>query len=77
MNGRACRYCAIAMLSMLVHAMPPALHAQTPTCPAGTDAFTEYRLFFGRSKAGEEVVTDEAWRARSWPKRSHRGFPTG
>lgn len=31
------------------------------SCPAGTDEFTEYRLFFGRSSGGEEVVSDEAW----------------
>ena len=33
------------------------------TCPEGTDAFAEYRLFFGRSSAGVEVVSDEAWAA--------------
>ncbi len=33
------------------------------TCPEGTDAFTEYRLYFGRSSAGVEVVSDEAWAA--------------
>ena len=33
------------------------------TCPEGTDAFTEYRLYFGRSSAGVEVVSDEAWGA--------------
>ena len=33
------------------------------TCPEGTDAFAEYQLFFGRSSAGVEVVSDEAWTA--------------
>ena len=33
------------------------------TCPAGTDEFAEYQLFFGRSSAGVEVVSDEAWSA--------------
>lgn len=33
------------------------------SCPAGTDEFTEYRLFFGRSSSGVEVVSDEAWAA--------------
>lgn len=31
------------------------------SCPAGTDEFTEYQLFFGRSSDGAEVVSDEAW----------------
>ena len=30
-------------------------------CPAGTDEFAEYQLFFGRSSAGVEVVSEEAW----------------
>ena len=33
------------------------------TCPEGTDSFAEYQLFFGRSNAGGEVVSDEAWAA--------------
>ncbi|MCY4436626.1 MAG: DUF3574 domain-containing protein [Chloroflexi bacterium] len=33
------------------------------SCPEGTDAFAEYQLFFGRSSAGVEVVSDEAWAA--------------
>ncbi len=33
------------------------------TCPEGTDSFAEYQLFFGRSSAGVEVVSDEAWTA--------------
>ncbi len=31
------------------------------SCPAGTDEFAEYQLFFGRSSGGVEVVSDEAW----------------
>lgn len=31
------------------------------SCPAGTDEFAEYQLFFGRSSGGAEVVSDEAW----------------
>ncbi len=31
------------------------------TCPAGTDRFVEYRLFFGRSTADGEV-SEEEWR---------------
>ena len=33
------------------------------SCPAGTDEFTEYQLFFGRSSGGVEVVSEEAWAA--------------
>ena len=33
------------------------------TCPEGTDSFAEYQLFFGRSNADGEVVSDEAWTA--------------
>ena len=54
--------CAAAVLAVLAFAATPALHADTPPCPAGTDRWTEYRLFFGRSQGTSEVVTDEAWR---------------
>ena len=43
--------------------MAPALPADTPACPAGTDVLAEFRLFFGRSQGTVEVVTDEAWQA--------------
>ena len=33
-----------------------------PSCPAGFEEFTEYRLFFGRSRGDVEVVSDKAWR---------------
>ena len=33
------------------------------SCPAGTDEFAEYQLYFGRSSGGVEVVSDEAWAA--------------
>ena len=32
-----------------------------PSCPEGTDRFTEYQLFMGRSGPVGEVVDDEAW----------------
>ena len=61
---RHIRYvCAAAVLAFAGLALAPAPRADMPPCPAGTDRWTEYRLFFGRSKGGEEVVTDEAWRA--------------
>lgn len=55
--------CATAALAVLALAAAPALRADSPPCPAGTDRWTEYRLFFGRSQGTAEVVTDEAWRA--------------
>lgn len=60
-RGRRCA-CAAAVLAVLSFAAASALHADTPPCPAGTDRWTEYRLFFGRSQGTSEVVTDEAWR---------------
>ena len=56
------RVCTAAALAILVSAAAPALRADSPPCPAGTDRWTEYRLFFGRSKGAVEVVTDAAWR---------------
>ena len=53
----------LAILAMQAAAMAPALRADAPPCPAGTDRFAEYRLFFGRSQGTVEVVTDAAWRA--------------
>ena len=35
----------------------------TPSCPEGTDRFTEYQLFMGRSGPQGEIVDDEAWDA--------------
>ena len=52
-----------AVLAMQAAAMAPALRADVPPCPAGTDRLAEYRLFFGRSQGTDEVVTDTAWRA--------------
>ena len=48
-------------LAILVLAMAPASRAGTPSCPAGFEEFTEYRLFFGRSRGDVEVVSDKAW----------------
>ena len=53
--------CAAAVLAVLASAIAPALRADTPSCPASTDLFAEYRLFFGRSQGAVEVVSDEAW----------------
>ena len=51
-----------AILLVVVAFILAGCSAYTVTsCPAGTDEFTEYQLFFGRSSAGVEVVSDEAW----------------
>ena len=52
-----------AILAVVAFVAAPPLHADATPCPTGTDRFTEYRLFFGRSKGTVEVVTDGAWRA--------------
>lgn len=52
-----------ASLVLLVHLAAPGLRADAPPCPAGTDRYAEYRLFFGRSRGGVEVVSDADWRA--------------
>ena len=44
-------------------AAAPAAGADGASCPPGTEPFTEYRLFFGRSQGDREVVGEEAWRA--------------
>ena len=52
-----------AALGLLAHLAAPGSRADVPPCPAGTERFAEYRLFFGRSRGGVEVVTDAQWRA--------------
>ena len=54
---------AAATLGLLVLLAAPGSRADAPPCPAGTERFAEYRLFFGRSRDGVEVVTDAEWRA--------------
>ena len=54
---------AAATLGVLVLLAAPGSRADAPPCPAGTERFAEYRLFFGRSRDGVEVVTDARWRA--------------
>ena len=62
MGKRMHRIRAGAVLAILVLAMAPVSRAGTPSCPAGFEEFTEYRLFFGRSRGDVEVVSDKAWR---------------
>ena len=56
------RLFAATALAVLASAAVPALGADEPYCPPGTEQFAEYRLFFGRSLGTVEVVSEEAWR---------------
>ena len=64
MAARMRRLVAAAALALaLGSAAVPVLGADTASCPPGTEAFAEYRLFFGRSQGDQEVVSETAWRA--------------
>ena len=65
MRTQARGLCAALVLALLAAAAapPPAFAADAPPCPPGTEAFAEYRLFFGRSHGAVEVVSEAAWRA--------------
>ena len=52
----------VAALVVFVSTAASPARADVPPCPAGTDRFSEFRLFFGRSRGGVEVVTEEMWR---------------
>ena len=62
MMKRMCWIQIAPVLAALILAPVPVLRADNPPCPAGTDHFVEYRLFFGRSQGAVETVTDAAWR---------------
>ena len=70
---------AAATLGALVLLAAPGSRADAPPCPAGMERFAEYRLFFGRSRDGVEVVSDSEWRSflteeitPRFPRRPHR-----
>ena len=63
---------AVALTAMLVAAAcaaeedldagPVSAADVGPTvCPEGTELWAEYRLYFGRNKDGQEVVSDREW----------------
>ena len=52
-----------AALGLLALLTAPGSQADARPCPAGTDRYAEYRLFFGRNRDGVEVVTDAEWRS--------------
>lgn len=63
MAARVRRLVAAAALALaLGSAAAPVLGTDAGTCPPGTEAFAEYRLFFGRSQGDQEVVSEAAWR---------------
>ena len=63
MSKRALGSAIVAMVVIFVSVAASPAWADAPPCPAGTDRFSEFRLFFGRSQGGAEVVTEDAWRA--------------
>lgn len=62
MAARVRRLVAATTLATLAFAAAPTQGADAADCPSGTEPFAEYRLFFGRSQGGVEVVSEEAWR---------------
>lgn len=59
-----CFWLAAVAVVLAAGRLPAVLaHDTVEACPAGTGQFTEYRLYFGRSRADAEVVNDEAWDA--------------
>ena len=61
MTARVRRLFAAAALAVLAAAAGPAIGADAAPCPPGTEEFSEYRLFFGRSQGNVEAVSEEAW----------------
>ena len=55
------RAAVLIFLVISVAPMSVSAEADTLACPAGTELFSEYRLFFGRSRGSVEVVSDAAW----------------
>ena len=51
----------VGVAALLAVAIGEPLQAED-TCPEGTERYAEYRLFFGRAKGGEEVVSDADWK---------------
>ena len=62
MRKRTLGIVIVAALVVFVSTAASPARADAPPCPAGTDRFSEFRLFFGRSRGGVEVVTEEVWR---------------
>ena len=63
MRKRIHHICAVVVAALLASVTAPPAQTGGLPCPAGTERFTEYRLFFGRSQGNVEVVSDAAWQA--------------
>jgi hypothetical protein len=63
MRRRTHQICAVVFFALLASVTAPSAQTDGLACPAGTEPFAEYRLFFGRSQGGAEVVSDAAWQA--------------
>jgi hypothetical protein len=64
LKKRTHHICVVVFYTMLASVTTLSAQANDVlTCPDGTEPFTEYRLFFGRSQGGVEVVSDAAWQA--------------
>ena len=61
MSQRVFLVLAAAALGILAPLAAPESRADEPLCPAGTERYAEYRLFFGRNRDGVEVVSDSEW----------------
>lgn len=63
MGERTPYFCIAVFAAVLASVATPSAQTDRLPCPTGTELFTEYRLFFGRSRGNVEVVSDAAWRA--------------
>ncbi len=62
LNRTASALVTIAALAACAFILSCSSEAQTNPCPDGTEAYTEYRLFFGRGNAdNRQVVSDQQW----------------
>ena len=57
------RSLATALLALAALALLGCGDGGEEPCPAGSDRYAEYQLFFGRSTADGAEVSDEAWSA--------------
>ena len=67
------KVCIAVLAAVMAYVTAPSAQADGLPCPDGTEPFTEYRLFFGRSRGNVEVVSDAAWRT-FLAERGHAAF---
>lgn len=62
LNQTAGALATVVILSACAFVLSCSSEAQTNPCLDGTEAYTEYRLFFGRGNAdNRQVVSDQQW----------------